>query len=98
MHDQHTAAAAALTKMLPCTDNKSLCAPQHAQLLTDHLAGFLVSTLPLFVQAAQPSAGSKKAAPARSPSLLLGMTLFSLQAMAAGGMYDQLGGGFHRYR
>jgi uncharacterized protein YyaL (SSP411 family) len=33
-----------------------------------------------------------------SPSLMLGMSLFSLQAMASGGMYDQLGGGFHRYR
>jgi uncharacterized protein YyaL (SSP411 family) len=25
------------------------------------------------------------------------MALTSLQAMAAGGMYDALGGGFHRY-
>lgn len=58
----------------------------------------LLSALSLWVQAAQPSAGSKKAAPTPSPSLLLGMSLFSLQAMAAGGMYDQLGGGFHRYR
>jgi uncharacterized protein YyaL (SSP411 family) len=44
------------------------------------------------------TASKKGAATAPSPSLLLGMSLFSLQAMAAGGMYDQLGGGFHRYR
>ncbi len=27
----------------------------------------------------------------------LGMVLFTLRKMAAGGMHDQLGGGFHRY-
>lgn len=42
--------------------------------------------------------GSKAAASAPSPGLLAGMALFSLQAMARGGMRDQLGGGFHRYR
>jgi uncharacterized protein len=30
-------------------------------------------------------------------SSALDMTLFTLRKMAAGGMYDQLGGGFHRY-
>jgi uncharacterized protein YyaL (SSP411 family) len=30
-------------------------------------------------------------------SAALDMTLFTLRKMAAGGMYDQLGGGFHRY-
>ena len=42
------------------------------------------------------SAGKAAKAPP-SPALLTSMALASLQAMAAGGMYDQLGGGFHRY-
>lgn len=29
---------------------------------------------------------------------VLGMATLSLQKMAAGGMYDHVGGGFHRYR
>lgn len=51
-------------------------------------------------EAAAASSSKAAAASSTTPSsrLLLGMCLFSLQAMAAGGMYDQLGGGFHRYR
>lgn len=35
--------------------------------------------------------------PAPPAGKVLGMGLFSLQKMAAGGMFDHLGGGFHRY-
>eukprot|EP00882_Tetradesmus_deserticola_P010753 GHRQ01011355.1.p1 GENE.GHRQ01011355.1~~GHRQ01011355.1.p1 ORF type:complete len:233 (+),score=121.60 GHRQ01011355.1:542-1240(+) len=42
--------------------------------------------------------GSMAGSKALSAQQLLQASLHSLQVMAAGGMYDQLGGGFHRYR
>eukprot|EP00879_Flechtneria_rotunda_P007477 GHRR01007843.1.p1 GENE.GHRR01007843.1~~GHRR01007843.1.p1 ORF type:complete len:375 (+),score=98.63 GHRR01007843.1:223-1347(+) len=44
------------------------------------------------------SKSGKSATASPSAELLVTMSLFTLQAMAAGGMYDQIGGGFHRYR
>jgi uncharacterized protein YyaL (SSP411 family) len=46
----------------------------------------------------QAATGSKAGGKGLSAAKLLSASLHSLQAMAAGGMYDQLGGGFHRYR
>jgi uncharacterized protein YyaL (SSP411 family) len=46
----------------------------------------------------QAATGNKAGGKALSSQALLKASLHSLQAMAAGGMYDQLGGGFHRYR
>eukprot|EP00878_Enallax_costatus_P033128 GHUV01036516.1.p1 GENE.GHUV01036516.1~~GHUV01036516.1.p1 ORF type:complete len:459 (+),score=103.89 GHUV01036516.1:406-1782(+) len=53
------------------------------------------SEINLLLKAAEEQDVSEQGVP--SASLLLGMSLFSLQKMAAGGMYDQIGGGFHRY-
>jgi uncharacterized protein YyaL (SSP411 family) len=39
----------------------------------------------------------RSAANAEAGEAALGMALFTLRKMAAGGMHDQLGGGFHRY-
>ncbi|WIA34616.1 hypothetical protein OEZ86_012935 [Tetradesmus obliquus] len=57
------------------------------------------SEINLLLRAAteQAASGAKPSSKALSAQQLLSASLQSLQAMAAGGMYDQLGGGFHRY-